>query len=284
MKYTEYRPARQLRTVINCFWSIEPDPEDLPAATWDRTVPDGSLELVLHLAEPMIRKPLHGEAAPESRCILIGQMTEPYLVAADGPARMLGVRFFPHTGYRFLDGPVAGFNDRSVDLDSILPRAARLPLERIGETRRTHDAIRILEDWCMERLRVHSPSAGDRYFSFACRTILHGRGAVAIGDLARELGISNRYLERLFLERGGISPKLFARIIRFQYALGFLSSRERPALAAIAQEAGYFDQSHFVREFRGFAGVAPRDFARELHPYTGHFADPANSSYLYNFR
>jgi AraC-like DNA-binding protein len=284
MKYKEYQPARPLRTVINCFWSIEQDPEDLPSGSWDRTVPDGSLELVLHLADPMIRKPLHGEAAPESRCILIGQMTEPYLVGANGPARMLGVRFFPHTGYRFLDGPVAGFNDRSVDLDSILPRGARLPLERIGDTGRTRGAIRILEGWCMDRLHVHSLSTRDRYFSFACRTILHGRGAIAIGDLSRQLGISNRYLERLFLDRGGISPKLFARIIRFQHALGFLSSREPPGLAAIAQEAGYFDQSHFVREFRRFAGVAPREFAREQHPYTGHFADPANSSYLYNFR
>lgn len=284
MKYTEYQPARQLRTVVNCFWCIEQDPDDLPSCTWDRTVPDGSLELVVHLAEPMLRKPLRGEAAAESQCILIGQMTEPYLVGAAGQARLLGVRFFPHTGFAFLDGPVAAFNDRSVDLEAILPRGARLPLERIRNTERIDDAVRILETWCLDRLQAHTRSSRDRYFSYACRTILHGRGAVAIGTLARELGISNRYLQRLFLERSGISPKLFARIIRFQHALGYLSSGTPPALAAVAQEAGYFDQSHFVREFRRFSGVTPRAFAREQHPFTGHFADPANSSYLYNFR
>ena len=284
MKYTEYRPTRALRAFINCFWSIEQDGDDPPSGTWDRSVPDGSLELVLHLGDPMIRKPLDGEPARESRCILIGQMTAPYLVRADGPARMLGVRMFPHTGYLLLEGSVAGFNDRSVDLDSVLPRGARLPLERIANAESIQDALRILERWCIARLRVHSPCARDRYFSFACRRILRGRGAIQIGDLSRQMGISNRYLQRIFVERGGISPKLFAGIIRFQHALGFLSSGTPPGFAAIAQEAGYFDQSHFVREFRRLAGVAPREFANEQHPFTCHFSDPGNSSYLYNFR
>lgn len=284
MRYAEYRPATPLRDFINCFWSIEPDPAGAPPLTWDRSVPDGSLEFVLHLADPMLRKPVHGEALRESRSILIGQTTEPYLVSASGPTRMLGVRFFPQTGYLFLDGPVAAFNDQSADLDSILPRAARLPGERIDGADTIHDAIRILESWCLRRLRQHAPTSRDRHFSYACKAILRRKGVVAIAALARELRISNRYMERLFLERSGISPKLFARIIRFQHALGFLSRPAAPALATIAQEAGYFDQPHFIREFRRFTGLSPREFAQEQHPFTGHFADPANSSYLYNFR
>lgn len=284
MKYAEYPPAKPLRHAINCFWFIEQDLEDTSSGDWDRTVPDGSLEFVLHLADPMVRKPLHGPPVAESRSILIGQMTEPYLIGARRPARMLGVRFFPHTGFLFLDGPVAACNDQSADLDSILSQSARLPVERIGNTDRIEDAIHIIESWCLQRLREHSPSPRDRYFSYACRTILRHRGALTIGSLVRELGISNRYLERLFLERSGISPKLFARIIRFQHALGFLSSRTPPGPSAIAHDTGYCDQSHFIREFRRFTGLTPREFAKERHPFTGHFADPANSSYLYNFR
>lgn len=283
MKYREYPPIAPLGNCINCFWSLEPAPGETPHPAWDRTVPDGSLEIVLHLGEPMRRKPLHGDAAQESRAVLIGQTTEPYLIAPAGRTRMLGLRFFPHAGFRFLDGPVAPFNDRSMDLDAILPRGARLPVEEAGNADTIPAAIRILENWCLRRLGDRRPNVRDDYFSYACRMLLRNRGSISIAALGRELGISNRYLERLFLERSGISPKLFARIIRFQHALGFMANGTRP-LAAVAQETGHFDQPHFIREFRRFTGLAPREFAEEQHPFTGHFAEPANSSYLYNFR
>lgn len=268
---------------INCFWSIEPGAEEPSPNAWDRTVPDGSLEFVLHLADPMLRKAVHGDPERENRVILIGQTTQPYLISPAGQTRMLGVRFFPHTGFLFVDGPVAPFNDLSVDADAIFPRRLRLPIEHISNARSIPGAIRILEHWCLRRLRTVSQDRRDGLFSQACRTILRGKGAVAIGNLARELGTGNRHLESIFLERSGISPKLFARIIRFQYALGKLADAP-PSLAAVAQETGHFDQSHFIREFRRFSGLAPLAFMREQHPFTQHFAEPSNSSHLYNFR
>jgi AraC-like DNA-binding protein len=285
MKYTEYAPAPPLGDVVNCFWSIEQDPGGAPGAVQDRSVPDGSLELVLHLGDPMLRQPLEGRPERESRSILIGQVTRPYLVVAGASTRMLGVRFFPQTGFLILGGaPAAEFNDRSVELESFLPRAARPPLARIGEAATTAEAIRLLEGWCLERLRTLSPRGSDRCFARACDVILRARGTVDIGTVAASLGIGNRYLERLFIERSGISPKLFARIIRFQQALGSLAHPGRRKLAVVAQDAGYFDQAHFIRDFRRFTGLAPREFLKERHPFTGPFADPANRSHLYNFR
>lgn len=283
MKYVEYRPAPPLLTFINCFWSIEPDADEVQPSSWDRTVPDGSLEFVVHLDEPMLRKSLDGFAAQESRTVLIGQTTQPYLIAPAGRTRMLGVRFFPHTGFLFLDGPVAPFNDISVDLDAIFPRRMRLPVERAGNAGSITCAVRVLEHWCLQRLKAISTGRRDGHFAQACRTILHKRGGLSITGLAGDLGIGSRHLERVFLERSGIPPKLFARIIRFQHALGKLTG-EAAALAAVAQETGHADQSHFVREFRRFTGLAPREFMRERHPFTQHFAEPSNSSHLYNFR
>lgn len=284
MQYVEYAPAAPLKHFINCFWSIESGAGETPSGSWDRTVPDGSLEFVLHLADPMLRKPLHGEAEQESRGILIGQTTRPYLIAPAGRTRMIGVRFFPQTGFLFLDGPVAPFNDLAVDIDAILPHGKRLPIEQIGNAASIRDAIGILERSCVKRLTGVSLHRSDQLFSHACDVILRCKGSASIAGLSSSLGIGNRHLEKIFLERSGISPKLFTRVIRFQHALGRLTARTSPTLASLAHETGHADQSHFIREFRRFTGLSPRAFVREQHPFTQHFAEPANRSHLYNFR
>ncbi len=284
MKYLEYAPAESLKHFVNCFWSIESDPGETQHGAWDRTVPDGSLELVLHLGDPMRRKPLHGAAERESRGVLIGQTTQPYLIAPTGATRMLGVRFFPQTGFLFLDGPVVRFNDLSTDIDAALPLGQRIPLEQIGNAQGIRDAIGVLERWCLKRLAVFSPRRSDDRFAHACEMILRHRGAASIAALSGQLGVSNRHLEKIFIERSGISPKLLARMIRFQHTLGHLAMRSHATLTSLAQETGHFDQSHFIREFRRFTGLSPREFMREQHPFTQHFAEPDNRSYLYNFR
>jgi AraC-like DNA-binding protein len=190
------------------------------------------------------------------------------------------MRCFPHTGFLFVDGPVLPYNDQSVDLEAILPRAARLPFERIANAPDISEAVRVLEHWCMKRLAARPVTTADRRFAYACVRILRGLGMPSISSISRDSGIGTRQLERLFRSRAGIPPKLFARIIRFQHALGHLDRGS--GLAALAQRTGHFDQAHFIREFRRFAGVTPREFGREQHPWTRHFAEPGNRSYLYN--
>jgi transcriptional regulator GlxA family with amidase domain len=80
-------------------------------------------------------------------------------------------------------------------------------------------------------------------------------GRRSLAAIAAELALSERQLERRFLLRVGMMPKRFARLARFQRAISLMDSAS--ALAAVAQLAGYYDQSHFVREFRAFAGTAP---------------------------
>jgi transcriptional regulator GlxA family with amidase domain len=88
----------------------------------------------------------------------------------------------------------------------------------------------------------------------------HGRRAIrAVAD---ELGISERHLERLFLERVGTRPKLFARVLRVQRAIALLESRREPAATLVA---GFADEPHLVREFRALTGLTPRKLLRERH-------------------
>ncbi len=83
-----------------------------------------------------------------------------------------------------------------------------------------------------------------------------------INNVAERYGISSRYLQKVFLHYTGLTPKLYAQINRFQNSLILIGKGDQP-LTAIAYECGYFDQSHFIREFKSFTGFAPSGFDSE---------------------
>jgi transcriptional regulator GlxA family with amidase domain len=85
-----------------------------------------------------------------------------------------------------------------------------------------------------------------------------------VSDVAAGLGISERHLRRVFLETAGVSPKTFARLMRFSRATDLARGDHRAGWAGIAAAAGYYDQAHLIEDFHAFAGATPEAFRREL--------------------
>jgi AraC-like DNA-binding protein len=98
-------------------------------------------------------------------------------------------------------------------------------------------------------------------------------GRVAIGALAKELGFSRKHLALRFRHEFGISPKLLARILRFDRAVRLIGAGRVAGLADLAAASGYADQAHLSREFRVFAGSARTAFLRRRLPDEGGFLD-----------
>jgi transcriptional regulator GlxA family with amidase domain len=86
-------------------------------------------------------------------------------------------------------------------------------------------------------------------------------GQVRVDDLAFNAAMSARQLRRLFLEQLGLSPKHFCRVIRFRHSLPKLRATGRGDWTEVALECGYYDQAHFIHEFREFSGYTPGEFA-----------------------
>jgi transcriptional regulator GlxA family with amidase domain len=93
-----------------------------------------------------------------------------------------------------------------------------------------------------------------------CTSIVDQAGQVRIDDLAFQAGLSARQLRRLFLDQIGLSPKHFCRVIRFRNSLSRLRQAGRADWAQVAIDSGYYDQAHFINEFRGFSGYTPGEF------------------------
>jgi AraC-like DNA-binding protein len=120
----------------------------------------------------------------------------------------------------------------------------------------------IAEQFLLRRLISSRPPAGLNLAARIARSLLKHRGSLPVLELAHFHGRSVRQIERVFEDHVGLSPKLFSRIARLQTALQM--SRREPVLdwSALALAAGYFDQSHMVRDFRDLTGTTPADFKR----------------------
>ena len=91
------------------------------------------------------------------------------------------------------------------------------------------------------------------------------QGSIAISNLSHTLNTSERSLERIFRERVGLSPKKFARIVRFQNILRTIENVPDSKMLDAALTFGYFDQSHMIRDFREFSGKSPQDYFNQTH-------------------
>jgi transcriptional regulator GlxA family with amidase domain len=100
-------------------------------------------------------------------------------------------------------------------------------------------------------------------------------GQVSVDALARGLGWTRRRLQRAFARDLGVSPKLYARIVRLNSVLATLAEPERARFVDLALEAGYFDQAHLLRDFRLLAGRSPRVSRAADGELARHFTDPS---------
>jgi AraC-like DNA-binding protein len=109
----------------------------------------------------------------------------------------------------------------------------------------------------------------------AWKRIVESGGLVTIGALVDETGWSQKHLISQFREHIGLAPKIFARVMRFGRAVDRLRRREHACLTELALDCGYYDQSHFDRDFRNFSGVTPTDLLRTLQN-SGGFSSGSN--------
>lgn len=85
-------------------------------------------------------------------------------------------------------------------------------------------------------------------------------GKIRIGEIQELSGYTNRYINKVFLEEMGYSPKTFCKIIQFQRAIEFLNDGSKDKMTDAAVELGYYDQPQFIRDFKRYAGITPKKY------------------------
>lgn len=224
----------------------------------ERHFPNGMLEIIVHFGA--LYKSLEGGRMVESPTLCLSGITlEPSVVEGPGVAcAVMGIRLHPTGAYALLAGKMAlsETNGLSPDLRDLVGSAADALQEYCGRETTGEARLQAAVRWLMARLQPQRVHPAVRWMA---AEIAGRQGAVSIGSLRDQIGLSKTRISQLFRQQVGVTPKHFARIHRFSHVLQLLTESGQDFSSA-ALAAGYFDQSHMNAEFRELALCSPGEF------------------------
>lgn len=258
MRHREILPSEPLAPYVRLFWVLElDDPAEFGPA--ERITPDGVLEVVFHYRTPFDCR-YAGEAfAPQARSVAVSQTRRYLEIRPRGASGMISVRFQPWGAYHFFRPPLSELADVQVPTEMLWGRDVFELEERLAEAAGDEDRVALVEAFLLARLRRHQKTDVEPIV----RAIWQRRGRVAMASLRRHLGVGERRLQRACNRALGTTPKRFARLSRFLNACRVLRAGVEPTLTDVGLACGYYDQSHFIAEFKAFSGLTPRAFLAE---------------------
>lgn len=236
-----FPPADDLAALVERHWLV----------SWE--LPPGRTASVTLLPHPCVNLVLDG-----GLLTVAGMGHERFTYTYRGAGRVFGTKFRPGAFLPFLGRPVSDLADSAVPATAVWgPPAAALAASMTGPV---DDLIRCVEGFL--RGRWPEPDPNVALVGRVVADLLHDRTITRVDDVTARFGIPPRRLQRLFARYVGVSPKWVLRRYRLHEAAARLAAEHDRPWAEMAAELGYFDQSHFSRDFTAAVGMTPLEYAR----------------------
>lgn len=257
MFYQEYQPRDDLADHIQVIWAMESEKEDdhFPR---EKILPDGIVELVIHYRAPFITHRSDGSSYVQPPSFAISQMKQFIEIESNGAIGFIAARFFPWGAHHFFDEPIRNFLDGIVDTATLWKASQGELVQQIATADGHQDRVRILERFLLDQLQNHARP--DRTVDHAIKLCRERRGQLRIDELCELVNLSKKQLERQFLKTIGTTPKTFCRVSRFLDVCHHLRNYRDRTMIELTHDCGYFDQAHFIKDFKAFSGFTPRQF------------------------
>lgn len=260
MKYQEIKPVYLLKPYVKCYYTYE----SASGVSFDDYVfPSGCVELIFNLGNGTWQTKGGKDFTTTPPIELWGQLTQPLPVRSIGKNTMLGVRFYPYGAVGLLKENMNILNNSVIDFRDLSGKAVEVLYNQLLDTSDWTQRIALVEDFLLQSitLTVNNHNKLD-VVNKVMQEMTRADFFDNIDNVASRYGITSRYLQKLFLQYTGLTPKLYHKIHRFQNSLKRVTENEA-SLTDIAYDCGYFDQSHFIREFKSFTGFTPSTYATE---------------------
>jgi AraC-like DNA-binding protein len=250
LRLTSRTPAAPLNGAVK-LWACEaPELDD----ALERSLPDGRICLYVNLAEDELRCYDAGQCRRVKGIAIGGARAFAYDIDTREQRHVVGATITPGFFRSFFREPADEIGGGHVALEDLWGRDAPVLRERLLAANDDVARLALLESAL--RARVLAEPARDRAVDHALACFEDQQQTWSVAAVTKNLGLSSVSFIRRFKEQVGLTPKRYARVRRFQRALSRLQPGAR-GLAAVAADCGYFDQAHFIHDFRGFAGVSP---------------------------
>jgi AraC-like DNA-binding protein len=251
MQYLDYAPSPALRPFVDRLWTLDGAAD---VTELEPILPDGHPELIVHCGDPFVELRAGGERRVQAPILVAGQLRQAVRIAPLGHTQVVGARLRPDGAAAIFGGSLDELTGRIVDFASVDHTLARQLHDHVVPQRSAIGRVQALDRVLGNHV---GPQRADRLVAHACAIGLERRGLVRVGDVAAAVGLSARQLERRFVARVGLPPKLFLRVIRFQEVLRAIGPGSADDWAGIAVDHWFYDQSHFVADFKAFTGHSP---------------------------
>ena len=256
-------PRPELRRYVQSIWSFENE-FGLPLSERSLVTPTGNAKLIISCENGII---VHADGVvrekPDQTVYLLGVRDVPVALHTK-PARTLfiGIDFFPHTASAFLRLPMSELTNRLVGFEEVFTELRREVEQLLPGATEPNSKIALIQDILLRRLQESTGT--NSVVEYCVEAIRKSAGLIAISELEERTGYSRRYLEMLFKNHVGITPKTLAGIVRFQKLYRKWAGAE--PYESIIEEIyeSYYDQAHFTKEFKRMTGFAPRQFVQEV--------------------
>lgn len=257
MDYRTYHPHADLRTIVKCYWTLEV-PEQ-PDTRRQLILPDGCVDMCFILGDDVKRYTSGDEFIIQPRQMLLGQITEQFYIEPAGYVNTFAIRFYPYGFANFIGLPLNELANKETPLKELFGDDVAEPLsQEIIHAKTVNERIAIIERFLFARLS--DKAIIDNIVKSTVDAMFLSKGgkplsAILKGDLQKR-----RQLERNFKKQIGLSPKQLSKVIRLQATLQLLLNHTTTTLTDIAYENDYYDQPHFIKDFKAFTGITPKEF------------------------
>jgi AraC-like DNA-binding protein len=261
-------PAPPLSDFVKVMWYwdgyVQPHAQE-------RLLPDGCMTIAFSLGERSLLKRRRQERAPAENVagqMICGARSTPMVLDTADMVTTLGIQFKPGGGFPFLRMPAGELRDLCVPLDDVFGAGARSLRERLLECGDPREMFAAAEPWLLS----HVVNNLDKHPAVAYATQQFAEGSLTqpLSSVLDRIGYSQRHFNQLFADEVGLTPKRFLRVRRFQRVISSISNQRSVDWADLALRCGYYDQPHFVHDFRSFCGLTPAAYLACRTPHLNH--------------
>jgi AraC-like DNA-binding protein len=268
MFYRHRVPGPPLDIFVEFIWLYQNDPR--PRAL-ERILPTGVAQLIVNLKEDKTRI---YDPERQYRCVttagtvLAGVRSRFQVIDTSEQEYVAGVAFKPGGTVAFMRPPANETSDADIPLEALWGRARTAALrDRLLDSATADGKLDVIELALLESLAPRGLHPAIGFALAAFDRVPHTTTMTAVTDA---IGLSaKRFIERFKVEVG-VTPKRYCRIRRFQRALALAHRGHRVDWAQVALGCGYFDQAHFIHDFRSFSGLTPTSYLAARTPFQNH--------------
>jgi AraC-like DNA-binding protein len=266
MYLQHFQPHPQLKGYISKLWAFESRGR-APSEDMKLIVPNGMVKMTIPYRNGVSGMNKDGfRLVKEASVIIIGIGDTPTIVDLeyDAPHGNIGIEFSPLGAYRLFQVRQAELKNRIFLVDEILGKPARGLQEEIANSDSVPDKIRVVQRYFIKLLSKSEP---DRVLDYCIREIEGSKGLVTVAELARKTGFSSRWLYEKFMEKVGLSPKNLSSVVRFMQFYGQWAKNPTGDFFKEDVYRYFYDQAHFIKDFKRFTGVSPQRFVRSENEF-----------------